>query len=774
MTAFTVEQKSQLAKLMATENLTIQHSKIHTAKFDPMKRVLYLPIWKDMTSFMYDLLGGHEVGHALYTPADGWHDVATDKTKPKSYKSFLNVVEDARIEKKVIRKYPGLKSSFRKAYAELNDRDFFGIQYRNINHMSFIDRLNIYTKSQYSESINFSVEEMQMIGEVQMLETWEDVLRVTKKIYDYCKNEQSELAAGDDFEYDIEGNPIVEDGTDSESDYDYDDEIENGDDSEGENSDGKSDEPTDEKPAKGSDSGNDSDSETDEDSVESGNKINHNKESKESNFDSDGLDPTCITDDNYRRNELSLLDEKCKPYVYANMPTPILSNIITPAKRVQELMTESFTAQVEAGYITEAKINSLVQEFRNRNERYIALLAKEFEMRKAAKAFSKAKQSDTGDVDVNKLASYRFDDNIFRKIMQVPKGKSHGLILLLDYSGSMSDNMAGSIEQILVLSMFCRKVNIPFHVYAFSNDSSIWGIDNPKTLDSSPSILRNPMNFRQSFICQAGELKLENICLREYLNSKMTNAEFTKALRNMVLLKKSFEGGRYARYVQRPNSERLSNTPLTEALVATQAIMKNFKRSNNLDITNLVIIHDGDADATNAVTNEQDGYNWFSPVYENVILQDSKMKYQKQVKTNNLGNEMFVSVAEWFTTTTNSKIFGFFIVSSQRSKNIIRQYYYDENRKSLYNKRSDVHVDHEFIKQLKRKLDTQKFLQSFNPGYDSFFLISGGSDLMASDGELEIDGKFTASKLKNAFMKFNKGKQINRVLVSKFIQGIAA
>jgi hypothetical protein len=116
MTAFTVEQKSQLAKLMANENITIQHQKIQTAKFDPKNRILYLPIWKDMSGCMYDLLGGHEVGHALYTPAEGWHDVAVDTTKGRNYKSFLNVVEDARIEKKVIRKYPGLKTSFRKAY----------------------------------------------------------------------------------------------------------------------------------------------------------------------------------------------------------------------------------------------------------------------------------------------------------------------------------------------------------------------------------------------------------------------------------------------------------------------------------------------------------------------------------------------------------------------------------------------------------------------------------------------------------------------------------
>ena len=764
MTAFTVEQKSQLAKLMATENLTIQHSKIHTAKFDPINRILYLPIWKDMSSFMYDLLGGHEVGHALFTPPQGWHDVAADKTKGKNYKSFLNVIEDARIEKKVIRKYPGLKSSFRKAYAELNDRDFFGIEYRDINHMSFIDRLNIYTKSQYTENIYFSTEEMQLIGEVQMLETWDDVLRVTEKIYGYCKDEQMQLVSSDDFDYNFDGDAEDGDDTDSESDYDSDYDMDNGEDGNSVNSDEQSDDTTDKKSNEPTNS-NDFESEMDEDSQDEGSETNHHKESKESNFDSDDFDPNCITDDNYRRNEMTLLDEKCKPYVYVNMPTPNLSYIITPAKRVQELMTEDFAEQIENGYLTNEKANGYVQDFRNRNERYISLLAKEFEMRKAAASFSKAKQSDTGDIDVNKLASYRFDDNIFRKIMQVPKGKSHGLILLLDYSGSMSDNMAGSIEQILVLSMFCRKVNIPFQVYAFSNDSSTWGIDNPTYKALSP---------RPCFSNNVGEMRLDNVSLREYLNSKMTNAEFTKALRNMVLLKMSYSGGRHYRPVQRPFSERMSNTPLTEALVATQSVMKSFKRANNLDITNLVIIHDGDADLTNSVVTEGNGYAYFSSSYENVIFQDTKVKYQRQAKTNPLGNDTFVATAEWFTGTTGSKIFGFFIIPTQRAKNVIRHYYHDANRLPFQRNSNDTVLDAEILKQLRRKFDNEKFLQSFNPGYDSFFLISGGNDLMANDGELEIDGKLTSSRLKNAFMKFNKGKQINRVLVSKFIQGIAA
>lgn len=92
------QQKSQLAKLMATENITVQHTKAQTASFHPITRVLTCPIWEDMSGSLYDLLMGHEVGHALYTPADGWHTAVCDRGQ--KYKSFLNVVEDPRIEKK--------------------------------------------------------------------------------------------------------------------------------------------------------------------------------------------------------------------------------------------------------------------------------------------------------------------------------------------------------------------------------------------------------------------------------------------------------------------------------------------------------------------------------------------------------------------------------------------------------------------------------------------------------------------------------------------------
>ena len=190
MTAFTQETKSQLAKLLATENIRIEHKKMSTAAFDPKNRVLYCPIWKDMSGDLYDLLMGHEVGHAQYTPPDGWHDAAC--ANGKNFKSFLNVIEDARIEKKIKRKYPGLRTSFVRGYKELMDRDFFGIGRRDVNKMSFINRLNLYTKSDYTMSIQFGAKEKELVDRVRAVESWDDVLKITGEVYAYAKEEQEE------------------------------------------------------------------------------------------------------------------------------------------------------------------------------------------------------------------------------------------------------------------------------------------------------------------------------------------------------------------------------------------------------------------------------------------------------------------------------------------------------------------------------------------------------------------------------------------------------
>ena len=100
------ERKSTVARLLAQENLHIVHRAVPTAYFDLENRMMVLPNFKEMDAEMYDLLCAHEVGHALNTPKEGWHNATSEN---KALKSYLNVIEDARIERMMKVKYPGLR-----------------------------------------------------------------------------------------------------------------------------------------------------------------------------------------------------------------------------------------------------------------------------------------------------------------------------------------------------------------------------------------------------------------------------------------------------------------------------------------------------------------------------------------------------------------------------------------------------------------------------------------------------------------------------------------
>ena len=76
----------------------------------------------------------------------------------------------------------------------------------------------------------------------------------------------------------------------------------------------------------------------------------------------------------------------------------------------------------------------------------------------------------TGVLDTSNLHTYKFNEDLFKKVSVIPDGKNHGLIFILDWSGSMSHVMKDTCKQLFNLLWFCKKVNIPFEVYAFTNE----------------------------------------------------------------------------------------------------------------------------------------------------------------------------------------------------------------------------------------------------------------------------------------------------------------
>lgn len=759
MLNYSVESKSQLAKLLATENIKIEHKNARTASFNLKTRTLICPVWKDMSGYLYDLLLGHEVSHALETPLEGWHDATCDKGT--NFRHFLNVVEDARIEKKIKRRYPGIRKSFIEGYKQLFDDDFFGLDGQDVNKLYFIDRLNIHFKVGTYAKVKFlNDEENNLVKLVEKAETWNDVVYATQQIWDYSAIEQNENPNYlDDYDMSYQYSISYDE---EDFDEDSDDEGFSDEESEDMNSNVPSDSESDDSENSDEESSESGDSEADSDSEDSKNADSDDAEdaeddadSKEEDTSNNGVDgkgdsipePKCKTDENFRQNEQKLLSESVEIYTYINIPKLNNEDLIVKPSEVNEVISNYF-ARYE-----KINLNEIFAKFKAKNDSYINLLAKEFEMRKAAKSYSRSKIADTGDINLNKLYSYQFDDNIFRKAMIVPKGKSHGLVLLLDMSGSMSDNINGSIEQILVLSMFCKKVNIPFKVFGFNSYKHVDDVNNYF------SKVDNSLEFR-------------NFGLIEFFNSSMNSIEFNKAVKNFAGLTKLYSGW----YDDVPSMLKLGTTPLTESVIALQPIVKKFKKNMNLDFVNLVVVHDGDADSVtyyNTSSGSTDKITYAKNFKDFLRDETEKLDYAID-KTKTLNESVRECVFKWFSDTTKCKIFGFFITKTAKHAlmNNLEARYFDP--KNPVKEDNPYSKNYEILKNKYDEIRKEKFLVSKNPGYESFFLILGGKNLEIETEELQVEANANKRAIKSALSKLTKARSTNRVLVSKFIEGIAA
>ena len=144
-----LDVKGTLAKLIATENIIIQHNKVKTASFDVKNRVLTLPIFKEQKGDVYDMLIAHECAHALWTPYEEWQGIDDQELR-----AYVNVLEDTRIDKLIQSKYPGVVRNYQNGFDILRKKNFFGLLGKDINKdLMIIDKINI--RSQIIKQITF-------------------------------------------------------------------------------------------------------------------------------------------------------------------------------------------------------------------------------------------------------------------------------------------------------------------------------------------------------------------------------------------------------------------------------------------------------------------------------------------------------------------------------------------------------------------------------------------------------------------------------------------
>ncbi len=747
--------KGILAKLLAAENITVSHQQVKTAYFDLKNRTMVLPIWKDMDGDLYDLLTGHEVGHALNTPEQGWHDQVA--TSNKKYKDFLNVIEDARIEKLVKRKFPGLAKSFSRAYGSLYERDFFGVKkLDSLNKLNLIDRINLRFKLGAHVVVEFNDFERDIVREVENVETWEQVVDIAQRVYDYVKeHEQDKIQNKDDLNEQF-NQPEIEQEDSGEQDFDdsfdeNDDEFRDEDDSDvNEESDSQDSESTDEQ--------KDSDEESDEDTEGGGN----------SGDGEDDDEPQSVTDQNFRRREDELVNASGKVFMF-NLPEVNLDNIILPNSEVMNDLETFFREQVADPYKPygrhkisyETVVQKAVRRFNADNKKVIMHILKEFEMRKKASEYARTQTARTGELNMNVLHKYRFSNDLFRKITVVPKGKNHGFVMFVDMSGSMGDILRNTIEQMLVLASFCKLAKVPFEVYGFSDDC----YGNKK--------LREMVNKDRFVSNRAVDMTMSSswFHLKHLIGSSLSPVQYRRAFNAMCVVANEY--GRcygYGYYPQTNQDEDhggwsyswdssgfgLNGTPFLETLLASRGIITAFQNKHQLDVCNVVYLTDGDGGNHLSYPPMSSDSGFYDDRRKSVVyLIDKKTK--KKMKLPNF-HDMQSAITELVADVTGCKHIGFYVGNKKGIQRDMKYFVADKS-----------HVEQDAAKKTFRE---HNYFVVDRLGYDKYFYVALPNSNIVDD-KLEITSDMNKNKMAREFSKTVGSKKSNRLLLTKLAEELA-
>tara|TARA_B100000408_G_scaffold31609_1_gene23446 strand:- start:6339 stop:8705 length:2367 start_codon:yes stop_codon:yes gene_type:complete len=787
-----MKNKSTLAKLLAEEDIFVVHKQMETAYFDSKKRELGLPIWKDedMTPDIYDLMVGHEIGHALWTPLDMLEKAAVRKINH----GFVNIIEDARIEKKGKRKYPGLVGVFNRGYIGLVKKDFFGTAKKNVNALNLIDKINLFFKTA-DTNIVFSDEEKVWVKRVAKTETPDEVLDLAEELYAWMEENESETDNHDSGE---DGSSMTMPGDGDVSNEENSENSENGeksdaksdgksDDKSDDAGDGKSDETSDDAGPAGNSKTSDEDKSEDggagssTDSEDSG---EDEVESKSTDSDTDtteggesstgkGGPPVAETDSASKNGLDALRDKGAENRIYARIPKVDLKSIIIDTDTLLKEWTQSYLIEKSKDHqkgLYFDKTFEEVEALKSDSKSTVAYMVKEFEMKKAADQYARAATSKTGSLDMSKLHTYKYNEDLFKKVTTLPGATNHGMVMVLDWSGSMSDNLKGTLAQMYNLIWFCRRTNIPFEVFAFSDVYAGNGefrskysinIDEAKSFKAGDFALHSHfrlLNIFSSNISLSDEMSMMHILW-------MYACRFYRGYRDW-----SECGHPYSS----PQSLSLGGTPLNDAIIAMMDLVPQFKKDTGVQKVNTIFLTDG-------ASNQLDG------IYDYRLITDGERKgmherilntvtsYKtKTVITDPVMNKT-IEVGN-SSQTTNSllqllknrvpgmNIVGFFIAGSGKSGRVDKRtlYYLLEDR------------DWTKIQALIKLINKNKYLALNQLGYDEYYVLPGGNNLQVENETLSDDLVGAAKgKLKTAFGKMQKGKISSRQLLNKFVKMVA-
>ncbi|AOO09863.1 peptidase [Synechococcus phage S-RIM2] len=699
----TQEVKGTLAKLLATENLTVEHRRVSTAAFDVEKRLLILPIWKTASNTVYDLLVGHEVGHALYTPNEDYRGVS---------KAFINVLEDARIERMMKRTYPGLRRSFFEGYKELWEQDFFGVKNDDPNTLSLIDRINLYFKG--NPDIPFTDEELVWVKRAAKTVSFQDVVTLAKELYEFCSQKQEE-------QHEMFVPPSPDGNKEADREEEVNPSSEDGDD-ESESSDGE---------------------ESEQQELEDG-----EAQLEVPSYQGGQVDETkSVTDDALAQALETLIDDHAKEWVYLSIPDPKVDDYIVPFKVIQHnLKNHFYDADRPFDWAEHVQYSvDHYNSFKKDTQKTVNYLCKQFEMKKSADEYRRAATSKTGVLDTNKLHTYKYNDDIFKKVTAIPEGKNHGLVMYLDWSGSMQHQLLDTLKQTYNLIWFCKKSGIPFRVYAFQSGYGMNDLDG------------HPGDQQEKTLAIASDFRL-----LELFSSRQNKQSLDKSMQLVYTQVFAMGGWRLSHL----SEYTLGGTPLAEAVYCTRNIVANLKKVERVSKVNVICLTDGEANPMSYVHRFEDDHP-YRPGHQRYqylchtrgklfFLRDSKTGYTRKISPHPY--ETTKEIVSFYREITDYNWIGIRLCNRGDLTKLIREFANDEY---------DA-IDKQWKKE---RFASIKNRAGFT---EAFYMPEKGNG--AGTQDLEVKQKkevATKAELTRAFKKHMGSKMSNKTILNAFIEQIA-
>ena len=728
------EQIDLTARLLATENLTIVRVTASTASFDVKNRILSIPAWKNMTPDIENMLIAHEVGHALFTSCEAWSEVFTrypDMKTKLAVKGYVNIVEDARIEKLMKRRYPGLRRAFSVGYKGVIELDFFKLKGVDVNTMLLIDRINLYFKT--NQPIDFTDEELVYVERTSAVETIDEAIALAVELYEFSKKQAKT-------EKQETPNQDVQKMLSNEYDGDYED-------SESDESEPNDSEPEDSK--EDSDEivepteGELNEDETKEVKSAPAKPLDANDEaSAEAEAEVPEPDVESRTD-TALNDELEKLTDGSVLYRYYELATNTAVDPVVPFKTiVAEVKVIQSNVSSE---ILNANRESF-EQFKTRSNKIVSYLVKEFEMKKSASNYARSLTSKTGSLNSKKLHAYRLTDDIFKKITVVPNGKNHGFVFLLDWSGSMMNVIKPTIEQVINLVMFCRKAGIPFEVFAFSTQYNKYDAD---VVNARKAFEHSMSSTRDKNVMYSNS----NYSLLNLFSSKMTISEFNSVAYYFTSSPNRFKG-RFS----------LGATPLTDALIYMIKYIPMYKKANNIEKLTFITLTDGDSSGAS--------FN-VMPTTTKGLYVDGDYRIQKY---RNMVNDSMTGKSYEVTEYPNNQTKLLLSIIKDRYAVCSIGFYITPTRKAdivkMVNTNTNSKFSYKMVEDLREQCKRDGVGSLANTGRDDFFVIPDNRTAIV-DHEFDINGEASAAAIARVITKNMNVTKHSRILLDKFIHYVA-